>query len=176
MKKCPFCAEDIQDAAIVCRHCGRDLSYGETRHADVSSREVTRGPERARRPGAPLNRVALAVLLVCVVAAAVVVWLRVAAPSFRRDGVATYRITGTARSCAVSYQGAGRVVGETVVTIPWTVDVTGLRSGDFLQVSCRIDQAGDEGSIVVSIEKDGVPYLSGQAAAFPQRAGVSGTY
>lgn len=28
-RTCPFCAEDIKPAAVVCKHCGRDLSPSE---------------------------------------------------------------------------------------------------------------------------------------------------
>jgi len=54
VKKCPFCAEDIQDAAIVCKHCGRDLTG-----------RMAGAIPHAQRPGVrPAIRILLIVLLV----------------------------------------------------------------------------------------------------------------
>ena len=42
MKKCPFCAEEIQDEAIVCKHCGMNVKTG-TRSATAGERKWSPG-------------------------------------------------------------------------------------------------------------------------------------
>ena len=89
MKKCPYCAEDIQDAAVVCKHCGRDLKGANV--GAVTVRPQSRGWLRALALLAVVSLISITGLIVLVFVASRVI------PSLQnRRGAGGCQLSGSA--------------------------------------------------------------------------------
>jgi hypothetical protein len=102
MKKCPYCAEEIQDAAIVCRHCGRDLL------PNAPNAQIPR-PKRKANPVTWATLMILGLLLLG--------WCVVRVPAPTSPGSATARTEASPHlallsSSASSAYGYHKVAGE----------------------------------------------------------------
>jgi hypothetical protein len=64
MKRCPYCAEEVQDAAVKCRFCGSSLNSTEKSQEAISAEVATGSPSHLRQSNQFL---AIAAVLVAVI-------------------------------------------------------------------------------------------------------------